>query len=245
MDIYEDDGSAGIIDIRKARRELAASGSINIAETRKANVAEITAGALLDIARSLRLLGDEAADAMRERYPLELSDEPERDDHEIVWRELLVVGDLVVVRDSDEPGEILAFGYDQDTLYALVKFGESGDERRVWAHLLERVFDEDEPDDAPAEDEPDEAPAAGAEMLRPDAAIVKLPDGSAPPVEDGLHVLRELNAEADDEPDFDERDFDTDTGDGIVRPLKPTAPPVSSPLDALAEKAPAKKKGKK
>lgn len=235
LDIYEDAGTAGILDIRKAKLELAASSSINIEGVRKAIVAEITAAALLDIAYSLRPIGAEAADALNDRAfgGREMGDGDETDDA-TQGREI-VIGSLVVARGGDQPGEVLAMGYDQDSKYALVKWAESGDEIRVWIEELELLEPADE-DELASDDEP---PAR--ETMRP---------------EDGLGLvgtighedaLRALNAEADGEPDFDEddldRDFDTDTG-GLAAIVEPPAPAVST-IAALAEKAPAKKKGSK
>lgn len=230
MDIYEDDGARGILDIRKARRELAASATVNIEGVKRAIVAEISAAALLDIAYSLRPIGAEAADALNAQAMRALDREDVEPDEPDPVREL-GVGDLVVVRGDDAPGEIIGAGYDQDTKYALVRFFESGDELRVWAHLLELVPD-------------------GEPELRGDL------DGSVPTGElfDAVETIPgtehlppvELETELVDEDEDDdlERDFDTDTS-GLAAIADETPAPAVSPLDALAEKAPAKKKGSK
>lgn len=232
MDIYEDDGARGVLDIRKARRELAASATINIEGVRRSIVAEITAGALLDIAYSLRPIGAEAADAMSERVAYATFDDAELDEPAPVRD--LVIGDLVVVIGDDRPGEIVGLGYDQESRYALVRFAESGDEIRVWAHLLEHV------DDMPEADEREADIVAGVDYGLDESRTEfeeKMPPLLVEKTAAGV-TIEEL-----DEDDDLERDFDTDTS-GLAAIAEPPAPAVS-PLDALAEKAPAKKAKKK
>jgi len=225
MDIYTGAGTEGVIDIHKARTALVDTRTINIEGVRRAQVAEITAAALLDIAHSLRPIGAEAADAIRDRAYAFMEEDaaPETDEPE---KAPLHTGDLVVVRGGDQPGEIIGMGYDQDSLYALVKWAESGDENRVWAESLERLDNDalDEPR-VYTEDEPeDDEPEAIDELVTP---------------------AGEVAAEIPDDDDDDDDDFfDTDTN-ALGTLAEPTPEPTVSPLDALAEKAPAKKKGKK
>lgn len=141
MDIYQDDAE-GVVDIAKAARELNRAEAM-IEPRRRAVVAEITAAALLDIAFSLRPVGQDAAAALA---PAVFDDdEPEllEDD----GPDLFTVGDLVMVEGYDEPGEIVGFGFDQDEATATVRFS-SGAEVKVWLKAVHRLVgdEDDEPD---------------------------------------------------------------------------------------------------
>ena len=140
MNIYQDDPEAsGVIDIEKAARELKRTDGMS-PDMRRAAVAEISAGALLDIASSLRPIAAEALAAMAEQddYPHghpELDPEPEA---------LIAAGDIVHVSGLDEIGEVTATGVDQDAAWAVVRLDapDDGSEPRivrVWADRLTRL----------------------------------------------------------------------------------------------------------
>lgn len=128
MKIHTEDGR---LDTAAARREIGAAASTSHAETRRAMLAEVQAAALVDVAESLQILADEVliAQGAMPAAPVVAEPEPARD--------FLVVGDIVTVIDDTEPGEILAFGFDQGEQWAEVRFAAGAS--RFFVRNLERV----------------------------------------------------------------------------------------------------------
>jgi hypothetical protein len=241
MDIYSHEGTEGILDIHKARIELAKTGGMTEAGRRSA-VAEISAAALLDIAYSLRPIGMEALAAMTDDMRATVTDaraeaivEPEGD-------VFLKVGDIVAVEGHAETAIILGFGSSEGATYAEIVF-ESGADVRVWTSLLSLV-------DSPDEDAEAEAAAeATVDALR---ALNAEADGEPDLDEDEERALDEAAASAPIVTDGEEADVDDDFED-VAPDIDPEheVDPLggSSPLDALkasqAARKPAKKKGGK
>lgn len=140
MNIYEENETTGTtINLDDATSELKATSLIQNDGVRRARMAEISAAALLDIAGSLRVLANEAAAAMLPVATVEYftpggeSDGP---------RDFLIEGDLVHKIDDDEPGDVVALGFDGDgELYADVEFG-AGPVRLYASSLVRLVGDE-------------------------------------------------------------------------------------------------------
>lgn len=136
MNIYEDDGTRGVLDFAKAKRELEGVSSITNAESRRAALSELTTAALLDIAYSLRSVGAEASLALLGSGVL-TSTEPEPDEP-ADDRDFLVVGDLVHRRDDTEPGEVVKVGVTEGETFADVAFA-NGSEGRYFQRDLVRL----------------------------------------------------------------------------------------------------------
>lgn len=127
MKIHTEDGR---LDTAAARREIGAAASTSHADTRRAMLAEVQAAALVDVAESLQILADEVLIAQGvASAPAVAEPAPARD--------FLVVGDVVTVGDDTEPGEILAFGFDQGWWWAEVRFAVGIS--RFFVRNLERV----------------------------------------------------------------------------------------------------------
>ena len=140
MNIYEENETTGTtIDLDVATSELKATSYIQNDEVRRERMAEISAAALLDIALSLRVLAGEAAAAMLPVASVEYSTPDDESDGP---RDFLLEGDLVHKIDDDEPGEVVALGFDGDgALYADVEFG-AGPVRLYASSLVRLVGDE-------------------------------------------------------------------------------------------------------
>lgn len=136
MNIYEDDGTRGVLDFAKAKHELEGISSITNAESRRAALSELTTAALLDIAYSLRSVGAEASLALLGSGVL-TSTEPEPDEP-TDDRDFLVVGDLVHRRDDTEPGEVVKVGVTEGETFADVAFA-NGSEGRYFQRDLVRL----------------------------------------------------------------------------------------------------------
>ncbi|MFM9596770.1 hypothetical protein ACKI1O_46310, partial [Streptomyces scabiei] len=135
------------VDLERAAAELRATSLIQNEAVRRARMAEISAAALLDIAGSLRVLANEAAAAMLpdasadhlagasvDYFAGEVAPDGPRD--------FLLEGDLVHKIDDDEPGVVVALGFDGDgELYADVEFG-AGPVRLYASSLVRLVGDE-------------------------------------------------------------------------------------------------------
>lgn len=126
----------GVIDIDAAAAELRGVGAMSSESLRREAIAKITAGALLDIAASLRTLGTEAALAMGEAI---FADDPELT--EPAAPDFLVVGDIVKRRDEDGGflGVVTGVGVTEGELYADVSIGVDDAGGRAWQRDLERV----------------------------------------------------------------------------------------------------------
>lgn len=136
MNIYEEDGTQGVLDFAKAKRELKGVSSITNAESRRAALSELTTAALLDIAYSLRSVGAEASLALLGSGVL-TSTEPEPDEP-TDDRDFFVVGDLVHRRDDTEPGEVVKVGVTEGETFADVAFA-NGSEGRYFQRDLVRL----------------------------------------------------------------------------------------------------------
>lgn len=148
VNIYEENEDNGevAIDLDVATSELKATSLIQNDGVRRARMAEISAAALLDIASSLRVLAGEAAAAMLPVASVEyFAGEVEPftpGEEEGDGRDFLLEGDLVHKIDDDEPGEVVALGFDGDgALYADVEFG-AGPVRLYASSLVRLVGDE-------------------------------------------------------------------------------------------------------
>lgn len=144
MEIYTDAGTEGVIDIETAAVELKRAGGMPSESARRAYVAEITAGALLDIASSLRVLAAESAHAMVDYqqgadYNGAFADE-EPDD-------LIVEGDLVAVEGFAEPAEVRKFRFTEGEHFADVAFAD-GSEGMFALSRLTRLRGDERDDDA-------------------------------------------------------------------------------------------------
>lgn len=200
MNIYQETEEGAIaVDLDAAAAELKATSLIQNDGVRRARMAEISAAALLDIASSLRVLAGEAAAAMLpaasvEHFTGEVelftpggeSDGP---------RDFLLEGDLVHKIDDDEPGEVVALGFDGDgALYADVEFG-AGPVRLYASSLVRLVGDEDGGEIS------DEEEAADPDLVDLDAGTIApadlvddidadFGDESHPAAESAVDVLR-------------------------------------------------------
>lgn len=217
MNIYEDEGSTGIVDLRAAAHELKLSAGVTNDATRRALVAEIQTAAMLDIAASLRILADESRFAMGATFRGELIGSDDEAESEELPRDFLVVGDLVAVSGYDDPAEVRGLGFSEGALWADVLFA-TGADARVWASGVTRLVG-DEADD----------------------------ESMKAAVEETIAEIAALNAEADGEPDLSETregiealvdDIDDDF-DGDRHPEAATA------LDVLKANEAARKAGKK
>lgn len=154
MDIYEKDGAEGVIDLTKARTQLAATSGINSDAERKKIVAEITAGALLDIAASLRPLAAEVRDAQagQTSYPDAVTVPAEQG--EPAWM-LLDVGDYVEPATDEQPervGRIVELAIREDEPSARVQWYDRATGKPVaegWSFLA-ALFPADPPTSTPA-----------------------------------------------------------------------------------------------
>lgn len=217
-DIYPDAGTDGVVDIHKARETLRSVGAVRNAETRREILAEVTAGALLDIAASLRVVSAEAEAAMIPTAYAEVADAIEV---EATGDDFFAVGDLVVADGMDEPGEIRGFGYSEGAQYADVAFA-SGADSRVWLTNLTRLVGDASDDEAMQE-----AAEATIETLRELNAAADAEGELDEPArtmrpEDGKGLVGTvghedaLSALTDDEPDIDD-DFDTVVDDPLAK----------------------------
>lgn len=135
MDIYEDNGTQGVLDFGKAKHELEATSRITGETTRRERYAELTAAALLDVAYSLRSVGAEASMALLgsgfltgpDAEPEPVVDDPNR---------LLEVGDLVHVLNDTEPGEVVAVLVTEDEPAADVAFANGSSLRLFQRDLV-------------------------------------------------------------------------------------------------------------
>lgn len=144
MDIYEDNGTQGVLDFGKAKRELEATAAITGETTRRERYAELTAAALLDVAYSLRSVGAEASLALLGSGVLtgpEPEEEPAVDDP----NRPLEVGDLVHMLNDTEPGEVVAVLVTEDEPAADVAFA-NGSSLRLFQRDLVRLRGDDGPD---------------------------------------------------------------------------------------------------
>lgn len=148
MKIYSEDGVEGILDLHAAKRELSGVNLINNEGARRQALAELTAGALLDIAASLRAV---AADARLSLDPYAGAGEAV-DDQPEEREDFLVVGDQVEMPDG-AIGTVLSFGMTEGSAYAEVDF-DNGPTAKTWLENLSRVADytpgpdsDDEPED--------------------------------------------------------------------------------------------------
>ena len=145
MNIYEEDEAGTTVDLDVATAELKATSLIQNDGVRRSRMAEISAAALLDIASSLRVLAHEAAAAMLPAASAEYFATAEPftpGDESDGPRDFLLEGDLVHKIDDDEPGEVVALGFDGDgALFADVEFG-AGPVRLYASSLVRLVGDE-------------------------------------------------------------------------------------------------------
>ena len=129
------------VDLGTLHEALKTSSAIHNDGLRREAIAKVTAGALLDIASSLRVLANEAALAMAGSGIFEdetdLADGP--DDHG--EREVLLVGDIVRCLDEDEAVRVVTgVGVTEGDFYADVALdGDASNARRAWQRDLERV----------------------------------------------------------------------------------------------------------
>lgn len=130
-----EEGASGI-DLGALGDALKTSGGISSESGRREAVAKVAAGAMLDIAASLRILALESSLAMAELVDLEDDGEPDIDE----GGDFLVIGDLVRCLDEDGAARIVVgVGVTEDELYADVALDGEGDVRRAWQRDLERV----------------------------------------------------------------------------------------------------------
>lgn len=205
MNIYEENETTGTtIDLDVATSELKTTSLIQNDGVRRARMAEISAAALLDIAGSLRILANEAAAAMLPAATVEHlagasvgyfagddSDGP---------RDFLLEGDLVHKIDDDEPGEVVALGFDGDgALYADVEFGAGP--VRLYASSLVRLVGDEARDVLIAGEISDAEEAADPDLVDLDAGTIApadlvddidadFGDESHPAAESAVDVLR-------------------------------------------------------
>lgn len=197
MDLHTD----GRLDIDAAEHELKASSTITHDPTRRAVVATLQTAALLDIARSLRVV---AADAELGIMSSGLvSGPPESEDDTPTERptsvaeleaaglpidDFLIIGDVVSLELEEGEtarGEVVKLSMSEGDVVAHVDFGD-GEPAKVWARTLTRLVG----DERPGED------------ARAEVVIGELDKGG---IVSGIDPeLVKLNAEADDEPDFDD-----------------------------------------
>lgn len=223
MNIYEPEGSEGIIDLRAAERELRAVGSITSESARKAAVAELNTAALLDIALSLRIVAAEARAAMPPPFT-ETTEPGHADDRD---RDFLIEGDLVAVDGLDDPAEVVGFGQSEGTVYANIKLID-GTEARAWLDTLTRLVGDERDDDAMQE----AAEASVAELRALNAAADAEGELDETPDVDDAREAHELASEIDD-------DFDGDTHNAAANALDVLK------ANEAARKAAKKKGGKK
>lgn len=142
MNIYEKDGTEGVVNIRRARDELAGVSLIHDAAIRRQNIAEISAAALLDIAASLRVVAADARLGLDDyAAAVVTAAEPEAEEAPVFFD----VGDCVYI-DGDEmtSGHIRGFGVSEGTQYADVRW-DDGTISKVWTKILKRVDAEADP----------------------------------------------------------------------------------------------------
>lgn len=192
MNIYEENETTGTtIDLDAATSELKATSLIQNDEVRRQRMSEISAAALLDIAGSLRVLSNEAAAAMLLTASVELPAGDESDGP----RDFLLEGDLVRRLGDNEPGVVVALGFDGDGApYADVEFG--GVPFRLYASSLVRLVG-DEARDLEARDL--EAREDGGEISDAEEAtdpdLVDLGAGTIAPAE----LVDDIDADFGDE----------------------------------------------
>lgn len=192
MNIYEDDGSTVIVDLRKARDELASTGAIHDPAIRRERIAEISAAALLDIAESLRPVGAEASLALLGSGVFTTEepgdDEPQTDDD----RDFLVVGDLVVQAGDTEPGEVVKLGVSEGAVWADVDFAD-GRQAKIWQGALVRLRGDDAADPEIVE--------AIVEKVQTEIADATAPtEESIDETPDAADLVDDLDADFGDEP---------------------------------------------
>lgn len=134
MDIYTPEGD---LDIEKAVAANRSTPHLNNAETRKTRDAEVQIAALLDIATSLRTIALEAAVNGLGLGADDAGDET-AETGEDAPRDFLVVGDLVTVKGSTEPAEVVDLGMDQGEPFAVVDFAVTKG-MRYYVRNLERL----------------------------------------------------------------------------------------------------------
>lgn len=139
MNIYDDNGE---LDFDAAARELDATKHItdNAGLKQRQRIATIQTAALLDIGMSLRILAAEAGAAMGLGEPT-VEAEPEPVDE--IARDFLVVGDLVHLIGSTDPGEVVKLGSDGGDPWAEVDFATAKGVRYYWRNLERLVGDAD------------------------------------------------------------------------------------------------------
>lgn len=157
MNIYTEDGVEGILDLHAAKRELKGVSMVQNEGARRQALAELTAGALLDIAASLRAV---AADARLGLDPYAGAGEAV-DDQPEEREDFLVVGDRVTTPDG-AIGTVLSFGMTEGSAYAEVAF-DNGPTAKTWLENLSRVADY-----TPDPDSDDEPEDDGHELVRID-----------------------------------------------------------------------------
>lgn len=175
----------GVIDIDAAAAELRSVGAMSSESLRREAIAKITAGALLDIAASLRTLGTEAALAMGEAI---FADDPEDvaiDEAAAAShaRDFLVEGDRVLVHAGEEDispigGTVAGLGFSEGEAWVDVTLDDPLDEgtvietRRYWKRFVVRDFapvDVDPPAKVGDDDDPEDdftPPANALDALR-------------------------------------------------------------------------------
>jgi hypothetical protein len=165
MDIYTPEGD---LDIEKAVAANRSTPHLNNAETRKTRDAEVQIAALLDIATSLRTIALEAAVNGLGLGADDAGDEA-AETGEDAPRDFLVVGDLVTVKGSTEPAEVVDLGMDQGEPFAVVDFAVTKGMRYYVRNLERLVGDRSLLDNAGALVEL--AEASGPATQRPDDGL--------------------------------------------------------------------------
>ena len=165
MNIYE----GGEVDLDAATHELKTSSSIVHEASRRAVVAEVTAAALLDIARSLRVVAADAAQGIATLFP---TDEPAEEE---AAERVLEEGDRVRLKDGTT-GVVVGASESEDQPVVHVQTEHFG-VLKVWLNLVAEVL--------PAEPAP-----AGEDHDEEEGDVKDDFDGQAP----GLDALREIAA---------------------------------------------------
>ncbi|UYL87159.1 hypothetical protein QEH40_gp38 [Microbacterium phage OscarSo] len=199
MDLHHD----GRLDIDAAEHELKASSTITHDPTRRAVVATLQTAALLDIARSLRMVAADAELGIMssglitgpERIdPEEIVERPttaaEADDRGIAIDDFLIEGDVVSLELEEGEvavGTVTKLSVSEGDVVAHVDFGD-GEPAKVWARTLTRIVG----DEKPGPDEKAEV-VVDPELVRLNAAADaegELEDDFTPA--SALDALREL-----------------------------------------------------
>ena len=185
MGIYDESGD---IDFDAAARDLEASARIQNDGIRRDTVARIQTAALLDIAVSLRVLAAEAGAAMGLPEPA-----PEIEPVEEIERDFLVVGDLVHLIGSTDPGEVVRVGSDNGDPWADVDFATAKGVRYYWRNLERLIGDAD-----------------SAEPFNPEVAATLNAEADGEPDLDDAHGFEDYEAPAEELVDDIDADFDGD-----------------------------------